>query len=228
MSEAAVQPRGNAVAQLSEAANMGDMSRSEGRSDGRNRRAAETRRKIIAAAKAMIAETSEAPTVVAVAKRADVSVRSVFQHFGDVESLFVTVVDSVRSDLVVPPRTASNRPMATRIPSVVDNLAQLFDKIVPIRVAAGQFANHPALIERAKVSKDELREATLEAFAPEFAALSDQAKEELLDAIGAALSLEAWIVLRRRDGLSFERATAVWRLTLEALLAHGFAAGATE
>ena len=36
-----------------------------GRSDGRNRRAAETRRKIIAAAKAMIAETSTAPTVVA-------------------------------------------------------------------------------------------------------------------------------------------------------------------
>ena len=75
MTEAAVQPRGNAVAQSSEAG-MGDMSRSEtGRSDGRNRRAAETRRKIIAAAKAMIAETSTAPTVVAVAKRADVSVR---------------------------------------------------------------------------------------------------------------------------------------------------------
>ena len=83
-------------------------------------------------------------------------------------------------------------------------------------------------MERAKISKLELREATLEAFAPEFAALSEQAKEELLDAIGAALSLEAWIVLRRRDGLSFERATAVWRLTLEALLAHGFAAAATE
>jgi TetR/AcrR family transcriptional regulator, regulator of autoinduction and epiphytic fitness len=228
MSEAAVQPRGNAVAQSSEAG-MGDMSRSEsGRSDGRNRRAAETRRKIIAAAKAMITETSTAPTVVAVAKRADVSVRSVFQHFGDVESLFVTVVDSVRDDLVVPPPTPSNRPLDARIPLVVENLAQVFDKIVPLRVAAGQFVNHPALTERAKVSTQELREATLEAFGPEFAGLSEQAKEELLDAIGAALSLEAWIVLRRRDGLSFERATAVWRRTLEALLAHGFQATAAE
>jgi len=223
MSEAAVLPRGNAVAQSSEAG-MGET----GRSDGRNRRAAETRRKIIAAAKAMIAETSTAPTVVAVAKRADVSVRSVFQHFGDVESLFVTVMDSVRDDLVIPPPTPSNRPLSARIISVVDNLAQVFDKIVPLRVAAGQFVNHPALIERAKVSKLELREATLEAFAPEFAALGAEAQEELLDAIGAALSLEAWIVLRRRDGMSFERATAVWRLTLEALLAHGFAAAATE
>jgi len=223
MSEAAVLPRGNAVAQSSEAG-MGET----GRSDGRNRRAAETRRKIIAAAKAMITETSTAPTVVAVAKRADVSVRSVFQHFGDVESLFVTVVDSVRDDLVVPPPTPNNRPMSARIISVVENLAQVFDRIVPLRVAAGQFVNHPALTERAKISKHELREATLEAFAPEFAALSEQDKEELLDAIGAALSLDAWIVLRRRDGLSFERAIAVWRLTLEALLAHGFTAAATE
>jgi AcrR family transcriptional regulator len=176
----------------------------------------------------MIAETSTAPTVVAVAKRADVSVRSVFQHFGDVESLFVTVMDSVRSDLVVPPPTPSSRPLAVRIASVVENLAQIFDKIVPLRVAAGQFVNHPALIERGLASKVALRDATFEVFAPEFAPLGEQAREQLADAIGAALSLDAWIVLRRRDGLSFERATAVWRMTLTALLAHEFAATGTE
>jgi len=87
MSEAAVMPRGNAVAEAEVSGMV--------RTDGRNRRAAETRRKIIEAAKAMIEETSEAPTVVGVARRADVSVRSVFQHFGDVQSLFVTVVDSI-------------------------------------------------------------------------------------------------------------------------------------
>src|SRR6266404_8339562 len=106
MSEAAVLPRGNAVAQSSEAG-MGET----GRSDGRNRRAAETRRKIIAAAKAMIAETSTAPTVVAVAKRADVSVRSVFQHFGDVESLFVTVMDSIVEEIPRPRQQPGGRPL---------------------------------------------------------------------------------------------------------------------
>ena len=146
MSEAAVLPRGNAVAHSNEARGEAHMGQT-GRTDGRNRRAAETRRKIIAAAKAMISETSTAPTVVAVAKRADVSVRSVFQHFGDVESLFVTVVDSVRGDLVVPPQTPSSQPLPERIASVVDNMAQVFDKIVPLRVAAGQFVGHPALVE---------------------------------------------------------------------------------
>jgi len=222
MSEAAVMPRGNAVAAMATNVNNGGTPRP----DGRNRRATETRRKIIEAAKAMIAETSTAPTVVAVARRADVSVRSVFQHFGDVESLFVTVMDAVRQDIVVPPPTANTQPLEDRVASVVQNLAEVFDKIVPLRVAAGQFVGHPALIERGLTSKRELRERTMEAFAPEFASLNEQAREELADAIGAALSLDAWIVLRRRDGLSCERATAVWRLTLAALLAHGPAAAA--
>src|SRR5689334_24947567 len=102
----------------------------------------------------------------------------------------------------------------------------MFDKIVPLRVAAGQFANHPGLIERGQALKSELRRITFEVFGPEFSLLSETAREELADAIGAALSLDAWIVLRRRDGLSVERAVSIWRLTLTALLAHGLGQGA--
>lgn len=215
MTDLAVMPRGDAVA--AEAGNMV-------RVDGRNRRAAETRRKIIEAAKVMIAETSVAPTVVGVARRADVSVRSVFQHFHDVESLFVTVMDSIRADLVVPEMPSASRPLSARIESIVAAFTEMFDKVVPLRVAAGQFVDHPALLERSQTARNELREATFEVFAPEFAALSDQEREQLADAIGSALSLDAWIVLRRRDGLGLERATAVWCLTLTALLAQAVGA----
>ena len=192
--------------------------------DGRNRRAAETRRKIIEAAKLMIAETSEAPTVVGVARRADVSVRSVFQHFRDVQSLFVTVVDSIRAELVIPEATPSSRPLAARINAVVTDLAAIYDKVVPLKVAAGQFATHPALIERGLDSKRKLRDGLFETFGPEFSALAAGAREELVDAILAALSLDAWTVLRRRDGLSLERAQAAWKLTLTALLAQAMGA----
>lgn len=216
MSEAAVMPRGRAVAEEE----VGEMIQT----DGRNRRAAATRHKIIEAAKAMIEETSEAPTVVGVARRADVSVRSVFQHFGDVESLFVTVVDSIGKGIVVAPTPAANLPLDARIDALIQGLVQMFDKIVPLRVAAGQFVDHPALLERGLALRQQLRDATKEVFAPEFAPLDAPAREELADAIGAALSLDAWIVLRRRDGLSVERAAAVWRLTLTALLAHGLGA----
>ncbi len=188
--------------------------------DGRNRRAAETRRKIIEAAKLMIAETSEAPTVVGVARRADVSVRSVFQHFRDVQSLFVTVLDSIRADLVIPEAPSSSRPLAARVEAVARDLAAIYDKVVPLKVASGQFATHPALIERSHASRSLLREALFETFGPELAALREPAREELVEAILAALSLDAWTVLRRRDGLSLERAEAVWKLTLSALLAQ--------
>ncbi|MBV8392794.1 MAG: TetR/AcrR family transcriptional regulator [Alphaproteobacteria bacterium] len=212
MSEAAVTPRGHAVAaEVNEMAN-------EVRTDGRNRRAAATRAKIIEAAKAMITETSEAPTVVGVAKRADVSVRSVFQHFGDVQSLFVTVVDSIGESLEAARPHADAGAFEARVDALIQDFAQLFDKIVPLRVAAGQFVGHSALEERGQVLKQQLRDATVETFAPELAALEPAAREQLVDAIGAALSLDAWIVLRRRDGLSVEQAIAVWRLTLTALL----------
>lgn len=217
MNEVAVLPRGDAVVQATDA---GLEARIPVRADGRNRRAAETRRKIIEAAKVMIDETSEAPTVVGVARRADVSVRSVFQHFGDVQSLFVTVVDSVGLDVELP-QFKKDGPVASRITSLVEGLGGLFDKIVPLRVAAGQFATHEALVDRSRAARSKLRDATFEVFAAEFAALDTQDRERLADAIGAALSLDAWIVLRRRDGLTFERAASVWQLTLTALLEHG-------
>jgi hypothetical protein len=128
--------------------------------------------------------------------------------------------------LVVPEMPSASRPLSARIESIVAAFTEMFDKVVPLRVAAGQFVDHPALLERSQTARNELREATFEVFAPEFASLTEQAREELADAIGAALSLDAWIVLRRRDGLSLERATAVWRLTLTALLAQ--AVGATK
>jgi hypothetical protein len=65
-----------------------------------------------------------------------------------------------------------------------------------------------------------LRAAAFRAFEPEFALLSASAKEGLADDVGVALSLDAWVVLRRQHHLSFERAVAAWRLTLGALLAH--------
>lgn len=209
MSDVAAMLRGDAVA-----AKAGEMVSS----DGRNRRAAETRRKVIEAAKAMITETSVAPTVVGVAKRADVSVRSVFQHFGDVESLFVTVVDSVGKDLVVPPSTSEALPLPERVDSFTRNIGQLYEQIVPLRVAAGQFVNHPGLIERGLIIQNGLRDAVSRIFEQEFALLSDSGKESLADAIMSALSLDAWISLRRNQNLSFERAVAAWRLTLGALL----------
>jgi AcrR family transcriptional regulator len=147
---AVLAPRGDAVA--AEAGNT------MVRTDGRNRRAAENAPQDHRGGQGHDHGDQRGPTVVGVAKRADVSVRSVFQHFHDVESLFVTVMDSIRADLVLPELPSASRPLAARIEDVVKAFAGLFDKVVPLRVAAGQFVDHPALIERSQQARKELRE----------------------------------------------------------------------
>ena len=69
------------------------------RIDGRNLRAESTRRKIIVGARALVEEQARLPKVADVARRSDVSVRSVFQHYQDVETLFIAVVDAISDDL---------------------------------------------------------------------------------------------------------------------------------
>ena len=105
-------------------------------------------------------------------------------------------------------------------PSMVDAFLQL------VRTPEDQ--RDATRIERSRQAKQEVQDAVLKLFAAEFAQLKPENREELADAIGAALSLDAWIVLRRQDGLSYERATAVWRLTLSALLEHAFPATAND
>ncbi len=216
MNNAAATPRDGALA------NTSDMIRH----DGRNRRSAETRRKIIEAAKLMIAETGTAPTVVGVARRADVSVRSVFQHFGDVESLFVTVFDDVRGGVnffhpVAGEGVSGDGALPDRIDLVVDHLAEVFDKVVPLRIAAGQFGDtNSALVKRREASHKDARAFLLQVFAKELNGLDEPARAEMTAALEAALSIDSWIMLRRGSGLGFEQARAVWRRMATALFDH--------
>ena len=96
-----------------------------------------------------------APTVVAVARRADVSVRSVFQHFGDVESLFVTVMDAIGQDIVVPHQESNSRPLAERISgkrvleaALGPHAEALLPKIRNVHIVACGTSYHAGLIAR--------------------------------------------------------------------------------
>lgn len=196
------------------------------RHDGRNRRSADTRRRIIEAARTMISESGTAPTVVGVARRSAVSVRSVFQHFGDVESLFVTVFDDVREGVLVFGSVDADASLPDRIDAVVDHLAEVFEQVVPLRIAAGQFADtNRALVERREAVQRDARDFLGDAFSVEFAEQDEPARAEMSAAIEAALSIDSWILLRRGSRLDQERAKAVWRRMLTALFDHARADG---
>ena len=67
--------------------------------DGRTARAMRTRDLIVDATIALVDEGELRPTAPRVAERAGVSVRSVFQHFADVEGLYAAVGDRVAERL---------------------------------------------------------------------------------------------------------------------------------
>src|SRR5918999_531322 len=61
--------------------------------DGRTARAVRTRNAIVDATIALVEEGDLRPTAPRVAERAEVSVRSVFQHFDDLDSLYAAVAE---------------------------------------------------------------------------------------------------------------------------------------
>ena len=68
--------------------------------DGRLRRSAATRERIVSAMADLIREGVVAPTTDLIASRAGVSSRSLFFRFRDTPELFLAVIDQVMTDLV--------------------------------------------------------------------------------------------------------------------------------
>src|SRR5215468_1968420 len=105
--------------------------------DGRLARGARARAAIVDALLALIEEGDLRPSAARIAERAGVSLRSVFQHFKDVESLFAAAADR-QSERLAPlvARIPGDGPLARRLDAFVATRARLLDAIAPVRRAA--------------------------------------------------------------------------------------------
>jgi AcrR family transcriptional regulator len=194
--------------------------------DGRAARALRTREAIVDACIAMVEEGDLRPTAPRVAARAEVSVRSVFQHFDDLPSLHTAVSQRIAdrlSALVVPSDPA--QPVPERVAAFAANRATLLDAITPFRRAAqvhGPFS--PQIQDAITQGTDFLRREVEDTFAPELEAAGPEGgpeRAELASALAVASSWGTWDVLRTELGLGAEAATAVVVRTLRALLPDG-------
>jgi AcrR family transcriptional regulator len=188
--------------------------------DGRTLRSLRTREAIVDATIGLLEEGDLRPTAPRVAERAAVSVRSVFQHFDDLETLHASVaerlVDRVAVLLVPVP---ADLPLAERLERFVHQRALLLEAITPIRRAAdvhGPFSTE--ITARLRAGQAFLREELVRTFGPELdAAGSDRA--DVLDALDAALSWGTWNGLRASVGRSQGAAERVLRRLASAVLA---------
>jgi AcrR family transcriptional regulator len=154
-----------------------------------------------------------------VAERAGVSVRTVWQHFEDLEAL---LVEAGRRDLEIAETFVEpidgSLPLADRVRLLVDQRARMFEAMAPPWRAARLHAPFSAQIRR---NRDDLmtlaRQQLEELFAPEIAASDDPTA--LVDALVGASAWAAWESLRSDVALDVPRAKRVMTLWLTKICA---------
>ena len=105
--------------------------------DGRIARGARARSAIVDALLELIEAGELRPSAARIAERAGVSLRSVFQHFRDVESLFAAMADRQRERLApLMDSVPGAGPLEKRLAAFVAARTRLLESIAPVRRAA--------------------------------------------------------------------------------------------
>lgn len=179
--------------------------------DGRVRRGAENRSALVEALVSLYEEGELTPTAAQIAQRAGVAVRSVYGHFGDVETLAAEVV---QRQWDVHRRLMDTEPvegtLAERVDALVARRSELFDAIAPVRRAGLLHVHHSDTIaNNLRVFARRLRAQVAQTFAPELDNVGRARTTELLDAADLLLAWESWERLRVQQGCSPARARRV-------------------
>jgi AcrR family transcriptional regulator len=164
--------------------------------DGRVRRGARNREAIVDALLACYEAGALRPSVPEVAARAGVSVRSVHNHFADVEALRAEVAQRQWQ------RYASLIGPAATVDELVGQRATFYEAVTPVRRAALLSIHDSPTIARNLARLDRLLRRQLEATFPALASTA-------LDALELVTSWDAWNRLRAAQGCSVARARRV-------------------
>jgi AcrR family transcriptional regulator len=183
--------------------------------DGRVRRGAENRERIVSALVGLVREGALRPTAEQVAERAGVGTRTVFRHFEDMERLYAETSAQVQAELA--PLLAQPAPtgsLPARVTELVSRRGQLYESIGPLRRSADTLRWRSKFLQADRTRTARHLRADLERALPEMARLSEAAAA----ALEQATSFEAWDRLRLDQRLGAERARAAMEVAVRALL----------
>jgi TetR/AcrR family transcriptional regulator, regulator of autoinduction and epiphytic fitness len=190
--------------------------------DGRTVRAERTRQALVDSLLGLLDEGQMTPTAAAIAARAGVSERSVFQHFPDREALFEAVAREQYARVVptLVPVDAS-LPLTERVEQFARQRAHLYERVGGVRRAAlliehesGAVAGWLSTARRAKAAEVE------RVFRRELDAIPADEREPLRAALITHCAWGAWDSWRTHQRLSVARARAALAAGIAALLAQ--------
>lgn len=189
--------------------------------DGRAARAVRTRKAVADALLNLIEEGDLRPTSKAIAERAGVSERTIFQHFEDLETLFSVaasrVGERIQRELESVPDDGD---FDDRLGAYLDQLIYLHESTTPIRRASRLHEPFSPVLDGAlQFWRDALRRGIDRVFAPELSAWGDETeRREVVEALALVVTWSSWENMRRHSDFTKERARRVMELSFRAVL----------
>jgi TetR/AcrR family transcriptional regulator of autoinduction and epiphytic fitness len=183
--------------------------------DGRTRRAERTREAIIDAHMALMLEGDLQPTARRVVERANVSLRTLWGHFADLEALFAAAGrKTLQIQYADYHPIPADQSLADRIDQFCRQRAHMLEVIAGAsRAAQIRLPFSKQLRVNRAHHNERLRDELTELFAAELTG-----DPELVDALLVATTWPAWMGSRDDLGLTVEQATTVMHRTVTALL----------
>lgn len=183
--------------------------------DGRSRRGALNRERIVKAMLELVREGELLPTAAEVAARAKVGARSVFRHFADMESLYAELGSLIEREVL--PLAEAALPTGSReerVRAMVRKRAAIFERIAPFQRAGAIQRWHSEFLQRDHAAFVRQQRRELLKGLPELGSAPDA----LVEAVDLATSYEAWDRLRSDQRLRRERAEEAVETAVRALL----------
>lgn len=190
--------------------------------DGRSARALRTRKAIVDAVIDLIQEGEIKPPAPRIAEKAGVSLRSIYQHFEDLEALFAAAHARYTERLLaIVVEIPAEGTFDQRLDAFIDQRTHLLEFITPARRAA--LLQEPFSAQLREGTKRVLVIARAEVarlFRCELESLNEAERQEVLYATDMVSTWSAWETLRTA-GLDVPTARRVMRRALASVLQGG-------
>ncbi len=190
--------------------------------DGRRARRARNRGAVVDAVFALIEEDEATPSVEAIARRAGVSVSSIFRYFENLDDLHQQTIEHhfarVAPLFDVPGLGEGER--TERIARWVDARLDLYEAIAPVaRVARARALDAPAIARSLAAARAQMAGQARTHLAPELATRTPARADDLVGLVDTLTSFEAWDLLVAVHGRTRAQIRRAWTTALDALTA---------
>ncbi len=189
--------------------------------DGRRTRSKKSRLAIASAMLELVTEGVPNPTAKIIAERAGVSLRLVFHHFKDMESIFKET-DKLQLERLKPfisQNISGEGPLDTRLEAFIKHRTTLLEFITPTRKSALHFEIlHESVHRSLQAFRKSKRDQVVAVFAQELDIFKGKEKKERTLALQAAVSWTTWQTLREHQQLTKDMARRVMRRMIHVIL----------